>query len=54
VPQSSPGQFTGSPSAPRQWTEEDVARATPVQLQHAINDGLLENLGFGPRRASRR
>lgn len=54
VPQSSPGQFTGPPSTPRQWTEEDVARATPTQLQDAINKGLLENLGFGPKRASRR
>lgn len=54
VPKSGPGQFTGAPNSPRQWSEEDVAHASPSQLQEAINKGLLENLGFGPKRASRR
>jgi hypothetical protein len=53
VPKSG-AEFGAPPQGPRQWTEEDVSRATPAQLQNAINDGLLENLGFGPRRASRR
>ena len=53
VPKSG-AEFGAPPQGPRQWTEEDVSRATPAQLQKAINDGLLETLGFGPRRASRR
>lgn len=53
VPKSG-SEFGAPPSGPRQWTEEDVARSTPSQLQDAINQGLLENLGFGPRRASSR
>lgn len=53
VPRSG-GEFTGAPSTPRQWTQEDVDHASPSQLQEAINKGFLENLGFGPRRASRR
>lgn len=53
VPKSG-AEFGAAPSGPRQWTEEDVARSAPSDLQKAINEGLLENLGFGPRRASRR
>jgi hypothetical protein len=55
VPKSSPGGgFTGAPNGPRQWTEEDVANASPAETQKAINDGLLENLGFGRARRPRR
>lgn len=53
IPKSG-AEFGAPPAGPRQWTEEDVARATPSQLQDAINQGLLETLGFGPRRAARR
>lgn len=53
VPKSG-GEFGAPPAGPRQWTEDDVAHATPAQLQDAINKGLLEQLGFGPRRAARR
>lgn len=53
VPKSG-SEFGAPPSGPRQWTAEDVDNASPAQLQKAINEGLLENLGFGPRRASRR
>lgn len=53
VPRSG-AEFGAAPSGPRQWTEEDVARSAPSDLQKAINEGLLENLGFGPRRAARR
>lgn len=53
VPKSG-AEFGAPPQGPRQWTQEDVDRATPDQVQKAINQGLLENLGFGPRRASRR
>jgi hypothetical protein len=53
VPKSG-AEFGAPPAGPRQWTQQDVDASTPSQLQKAINDGLLENLGFGPRRASRR
>ena len=53
VPKSG-AEFGAPPAGPRQWTETDVDNASPKQLQKAINDGLLETLGFGPRRASRR
>jgi hypothetical protein len=55
IPASGPGQgFTSPAPGPRQWTDEDVARASPSQLTEALDAGLLENLGFGQRRASRR
>jgi hypothetical protein len=55
VPASGPGQgFTSPPPGPRQWTDEDVARATPQQLTQAISEGLLENLGFGKTRRHQR
>ena len=53
VPKSG-AEFGAPPQGPRQWPEEDVAAASPAALQKAINEGLLETLGFGPRRASRR
>lgn len=53
VPKSG-GEFGAPPQGPRQWTDADVATATPAQVQKAINDGLLVNLGFGPKRGSRR
>jgi hypothetical protein len=53
VPKSG-AEFTGAPSTPRQWTQQDVDAAAPSQLEKAINDGLLISLGFGPRRGSRR
>lgn len=53
IPKSG-AEFSAPPQGPRQWTEEDVAHATPSQLQKAINDGLCQDLGFGPRRGSRR
>ena len=37
--------------AGRQWTLEDVNAATPIQVQEAMQAGLLRHLGFGaPRR----
>jgi hypothetical protein len=41
------GQFTGAPAGPRQWTDDDVARATAQQVVQAMRDGLLQNLGAG-------
>lgn len=53
IPKSG-AEFSAPPQGPRQWTEEDVQNASPKQVQDAINQGLLQNLGFGPRRGSRR
>jgi len=38
---SGTSDFNGSPGGQRQWTEADVARATPAQLRKATADGLL-------------
>lgn len=38
---TSGGQFDGAPGGNRQWTAEDVARATPAQVAKAMRDGLL-------------
>ena len=48
------GEFTGGQGGvARQWTDEDVDRATPAQLQDAINAGLLSHMGVGPARKNR-
>jgi len=53
IPTSGPGQFTGAPNAPRQWTDEDVKNASAQQVAKALEDGLLVSLGFGqPKRHS--
>ncbi|MEV5710167.1 hypothetical protein [Actinoallomurus sp. NPDC052274] len=49
IPKSG-GEFSGAPGGNRPWTDEDIARATPAQLEKAINDGLLEHMGYGPAR----
>lgn len=54
VPKSGTGPVTGVPDGPRQWTEADVERASPAQVQKAMDDGLLLNLGFGTARKNRR
>jgi hypothetical protein len=54
VPRSGTGPVTGVPDGPRQWTEADVERASPAQVQKAMDDGLLLNLGFGTARKNRR
>lgn len=49
---------SAAPAAPgeRQWTDEDVERATPAETQAAIDKGLLADLkvGSSPRRHRRR
>lgn len=40
---SSVGEFNGAPGGQRQWTQADVDRATPKQLEKAIADNLLVN-----------
>jgi hypothetical protein len=46
-PARSGGEHNGAPGGNRQWTDEDADRATPAELAQAMEDGLLENLGFG-------
>jgi hypothetical protein len=41
------------PAGPRQWTLEDVEKSTPAETFNAINEGLLRDLGVGPRRKRR-
>lgn len=41
---STASTFDGSPGGNRQWTDEDVARAKPAELQKAMDAGLLKNL----------
>lgn len=52
VPKSG-GEFNGSPGGNRQWTEEDVARASPQQVTEAMAAGLLQDLGFAAPRPKR-
>lgn len=40
---SSTTEFNGAPGGQRQWTQADVDRASPKQLEKAIGDGLLVN-----------
>jgi hypothetical protein len=54
VPRSGAEGFTSAPNGPRQWTEQDVERASPKQVEEALEKGLLQSLGFGARRGSRR
>lgn len=50
-PARSGGEHNGAPGGNRQWTDDDVTRATPQELSKAIEDGLLANLGINaPKR----
>jgi hypothetical protein len=52
-PARSGGEFNGAPGGNRQWTVEDVDRASPSEVAKAQEDGLLVNLGFNPRKSRR-
>jgi hypothetical protein len=54
VPKSGTGPVTGVPDGPRQLTDADVARMSPSEVQKAMDDGLLQALGFGTNRKRRR
>jgi hypothetical protein len=41
---STAGDFNGASGGQRQWTDADVARATPAQVQKAMDQGLLKTL----------
>jgi hypothetical protein len=47
------GEFNAAPGGNRQWTVEDVTRATPAEVEKAQNDGLLIDLGFAPKKSRR-
>lgn len=40
-PRSTATSFEGAPGGQRQWTAEDVAKASPAAMQKALKDGLL-------------
>jgi hypothetical protein len=48
------GGHNGAPGGNRQWTDDDVKRASPQELTQAIADGLLVDLGVNPPKKSRR
>jgi hypothetical protein len=52
---SSGGEFNAQPGGERQWTDEDVDKASPKQIEEAIKKGLLRDLGVGsnPKRSRR-
>lgn len=47
---SSGGEFNANPGGDRQWTDEDVEKASPAEMSSAMEKGLLRDLGFGPSR----
>lgn len=53
VPPRSGGEFNGAPGGNRQWTVEDVEKATAAQVEKAQEQGLLVNLGYSPKRSRR-
>jgi hypothetical protein len=50
---SSGGEFNGQPGGNRQWTDADVDKATPREIQEAAKAGLLRDLGVGQPRVKR-
>lgn len=45
--------MNGAPGGNRQWTDADVAAATPQEVTKAIADGLLIDLGVNPPKPKR-
>jgi hypothetical protein len=43
----------GAPGGNRQWTDDDVAKASPAEVVEAMNQGLLANLGIQKPKARR-
>jgi hypothetical protein len=52
-PARSGGEHNSSPGGNRQWTEDDVDRATPDEVVATQVAGLLVDLGFAPSRKKR-
>jgi hypothetical protein len=53
APQAPPTAAEPALEGPQQWTQDDVDRASPSEVQDAIQAGLLIDLGVGPRRQRR-
>jgi len=53
-PARSGGEHNGAPGGNRQWTDQDVARATPAEVDEAMRAGLLTDLGFAAPKKTRR
>jgi hypothetical protein len=49
-PARSGGEFNGAPGGNRQWTIEDVQRASAADVAKAQEAGLLIDLGFSPKK----
>lgn len=52
IPRSG-GEFNGSPGGNRQWNLDDVNNASALEVEAAINQGLLADLGHGPAKKKR-
>ena len=50
---SSDGGHNAAPGGNRQWTIEDVNKASAQEVDAAIDNGLLVDLGFSPRKKRR-
>lgn len=50
TPVASGANFGGAAGGPRQWTQQDVDRATPDEVAKAISAGLLSDMGVGRRK----
>lgn len=53
LPASSGADFSGAPPGTGQWTEAMVAAASEEAVMKAMDQGLLRDLGFAPRRHGR-
>ena len=53
LPAASGPVVTAAPETGRQWTEADLAAASPEETSRAIEQGLLVNLGIGKTRRTR-
>jgi hypothetical protein len=52
-PVTRPSADFGAAPASRQWTQADVNRASPQELEKAMAEGLLKDLGIGKTKPSR-
>lgn len=52
-PARSSGEHNAAPGGQRNWTLEDVQRATPSEVSEAAKSGLLTGLGINPPKSRR-
>lgn len=53
LPAASGADFSGAPAGSVQWTEADYNAASPEAVVKAMDQGLLRQLGYAPRRRQR-